>query len=187
MKKYNDKIFYKVIKAIIKPLFFLIYRPKVEGLENIPREGRVLLVGNHTNYLDAPFLASIVKREIHYLAKIELFRGPKKLIFSNMGLIPVDRQKKNEQAITDAIEYLKNDKVVLIFPEGTTTKDGNLLPFKMGAFKIAYEADSVIVPFIINGDYKKKIKIKFLEGYKVTSDIEKENKKLYSIILKNKE
>ena len=114
MNKYNDKLFYKVIKAIVKPIFFLLYKPKVEGLENIPKNERVLLVGNHTSHLDAPFLMSIVKREIHFLAKIELFKGPKKIIFSNLGLIPVDRKKKNKEAVIDAIEYLKNEKVVLI-------------------------------------------------------------------------
>ncbi len=183
---YNDKIFYKIVRFFVKILFFPIFRPKVVGVQNIG-DGKVLLAGNHTSILDPLLLMSVVKRDIHFLAKIELFKGPTKVIFNNLGLIPVDRKRKNRAAIDAAIKYLENDKVVLIFPEGTTSKS-NLLPFKNGVFKISNETGARIVPFVISGGYGlKRIKIKFLEGYVPSCNIDFENKKLYNLIESNRE
>jgi hypothetical protein len=90
-------------------LFKLLYRPKIEGKENIKNSGRIILAGNHTNDFDAPLLISSTKRNIHFLAKIELFRGIKKIFFDNMGLIPVDRSRKNHNVLENAYNYLKNE------------------------------------------------------------------------------
>ena len=120
---------YIIVRPIIKILFKFFYNPKVIGDGNIPKEGKVILAGNHTNNFDCLMLMSSTKRCIHFLAKIELFRGFKKIIFSNMGLIPVDRSKKNKEALDIAKSYLDNDKIIGIFPEGTIPKDKKLLPF----------------------------------------------------------
>ena len=81
-----------------------------------------------------------------------------------MGLIPVDRSKKNKEALDIAKSYLDNDKIIGIFPEGTIPKDKKLLPFKIGAVKMAYDTNASIVPFAITGNYKfrsKNLKIVF--------------------------
>lgn len=178
--KYKDVLFYKIIRPIIK-VYFLLYNPKIIGKENIPKEGRIILAGNHNNNYDCLMLISSTKRCIHFLAKEELFHGFKKIIFSNLGLIPVNRKKKDHRSLNEAIEYLKNEKVIGIFPEGTFGK-GKLLPFKIGAVKMAYDTNTKIVPFAITGDYKlfsKNLKIIFSKPIEViTNDLEKENEKL---------
>lgn len=186
MKKYNDVFLYKLIRPIVTILFKLLYRPKIVGADNIRTKGRIILAGNHNNNLDGAFLISSTKRNIHFLAKIELFRGIKKHFFNNLGLIPVDRSKKNHKSLEIACEYLKNEKVIGIFPEGTFGR-GKILPFKMGAVKMAYETNTEIIPFAITGEFKifsKNLKIEFGKPIKIKgNDLEKENEKLRNIIV----
>jgi len=186
MKKYNDVFLYKLLRPIVTVLFKLLYKPKIIGLDNIKKSGRIILAGNHNNNLDGAFLISSTKRNIHFLAKIELFKGIKKHFFNNLGLIPVDRSKRNHKSLQIAYEYLRNEKVIGIFPEGTFGR-GKILPFKLGAVKMAYETNSEIVPFAITGDFKifsKNLKIEFGEPIKIKSDdLEKENERLRNIVV----
>ena len=182
----NDAILYKILIPINK-LFIKIYRPTYINLENIPKFGSVILAGNHTSKLDPLLLMSSTNRCIHFLAKIELFTGVKKMFFKNLGLIPVDRKKKNLEAINLAKNYLNSNKVVGIFPEATINKTEKIImPFKYGAVKLAKETDSYIVPFSVVNKYilfKKSVIICFGIPYKVTGDIEKDNKMLQSKVI----
>lgn len=184
--KYKDNLFYNIIRPILTFLFKLFYRPKIINKDFIPNTGKIILAGNHTNNLDCVLLLSSTKRQIHFLAKKELLEGPKRIIFSNMGIIPVDRKIKDKSVIPTAKKCLENELVIGIFPEGTTEKGINkLLPFKLGTVKLSYETDTYIVPFKISGTYKlfsKDLKIIFDKPIKSTKDLELSNKKLYNII-----
>lgn len=170
----KDVLFYKIIRPFVKVFTYITFRPKIIGKENIPVSGRVVLAGNHTNNYDSILLISSTKREIHFLAKSSLWKGFKKVIFANLGLIPVNRDGKDSDALNSAINYLNNDLVVGIFPEGTTEKHGRgLLPFKKGAVRMAFSTNSCIVPFVIYGEYKffkSDITIVFGKPYYVDSD-----------------
>jgi len=187
MRKYKDVLLYKILRPVITFLFKVLYRPKILGTENIPKNGRIILAGNHTHNLDCAILISSTKRNIHFLAKVELFKGFKKILFSNMGLIPVNRKIKDHNVLVHAYNYLENEKVIGIFPEGTHGK-GKILPFKIGAVKMAYETKSDIVPFAITGTYKilsNDLKIVFGKPIKIESNnLDKENKKLRNIVVK---
>ena len=186
-KKYNDVLLYRILRPLITFLFKTLYRPKIVGADNIPKEGRIILAGNHTHNLDSAMLISSTKRNIHFLAKAELFVGLKKLFFSNMGLIPVNRKIKDHNVLIHAYNYLERDKVIGIFPEGTHGK-GKILPFKIGAVKMAYETKTNIVPFSITGTYKmfsKDLKIVFGKPIKIKNEnLEKENERLRNIVVK---
>lgn len=177
-------IFYIVSKTILKPIFFLVYRPIIIGRENIPKDGSVVLAGNHTNWKDPLLLISVVNRPIHFLAKIELFKGLIGAVVKLMGCIPVDRKIHDKSALTSAVEVLNNGEVIGIFPEGTINRTKDIvMPFKIGAVKMAEETKSVIVPFVITSKYnagfrKRRIQIEFLKGMKISSDLDSENKKL---------
>lgn len=187
MKKYEDVLLYKILRPIITILFKLLYRPKIIGSENIPEGGRIILAGNHVHNLDCAILISSTKRNIHFLAKIELFKGFKKILFANMGLIPVNRKIKDHNVLIHAYNYLENEKVIGIFPEGTHGK-GKILPFKIGAVKMAYETKSEIIPFAITGRYKifsRDLKIVFGKPIKIKSNnLDKENEKLRNLVVK---
>lgn len=181
----NSKL-YTIVRPIVCFLFKLFYRPTIIGKEKIPEDSRIVLAGNHKNNFDCLLLMSCTKRPIHFLAKVELFRGIKKIIFANLGLIPVDRKNKNSDALKTAIEYLEHDQVIGIFPEGTFNRtDEIVLPFKIGAVKMASVTNSLIIPFVIKGDYKlfsKNLQIEFLDPINANENLEKSNDKLRNII-----
>lgn len=188
----KESLLYKIVRPIVSIWFKIFYKPKYIGLNNIPDNESIILAGNHKNNLDCIYLMSSTKRPIHFLAKQELFKGIKKIIFSNMGLIPVDRKNKSHESIVLAEKYLNNNKVIGIFPEGTFNKSSNtILPFKIGAVKMGYDTNSKIVPFTIKGKYKlfsKDLVIEFFEPINVVnSNLDKENKKLENIIINSLE
>ena len=170
-------------------IFKLIYQPKIEGLENIPNERRILLAGNHTKWLDPLLIIASSKRQVHFLAKDELFHGATKFIVEKMGCIPVNRRIHDKDALENTYRFLENDLCIGIFPEGTINRtDDIIMPFKIGAVKAAYETNSIIVPFTIVGEYKlfrKGPKLEFMKPIKVGNDLAKENERLMKII-KNK-
>jgi len=157
-------------------LFMKLYRVEYKNNELIAKNEKIILAGNHTSKLDPLLLMSSSNRVIHFLAKIELFSGIKKHFFNNLGLIPVDRSKRNPQAIKKSIEFLNQGEIIGIFPESTINKtDDLIMPFKKGAVVMAYETDSKILPFAITGKYcflKKSVKLSFGIPYKVTGNKE---------------
>ena len=103
-----------------------------------------------------------------------------------MGLIKVNRNIKDKTVIPLSIKYLTEEKVIAIFPEGTTEKENKLLPFKIGAIKIAHDSNCKIVPFIIKGKYfSRNLKIVYGPLYEIKSDnLDLENKKFMNLIKK---
>lgn len=187
--KTKDPLFYKIIRTLGYGLYRLLYRPQIVGKKNIPKKGRVVLAGNHTNNLDCATLIVSTRRCIHFLAKEELCKGPMGWFFRAMGLIPVKRKAHDGKALPASIAYLENDKVIGIFPEGTINRGNDvILPFKIGAVKMAHDANSEIVPFTIKGKYRifrKGPKIEFYEPIKIKSDdLDKENEKFMKLISK---
>ena len=182
-------ILYRIVRTLGYPIFLLLYRPEFEGRNNIPKSGSVILAGNHTNNLDAAIMLAGPKRVVHMLAKKELFKSKiSNAFFRSMGCIPVNRKIHDENAKSEAIEALKNNEVIGIFPEGTVNRTNDIiLPFKYGAVSFAKKTGAYIVPFTITGKYKlfrRSIKITYGKPYKVTDDLEIENEKLMNIITK---
>ena len=182
---------YIIVRPIV--IFFTkcFLTPKFKGLNNIPKDGRIVLAGTHTNELDCLLLICATKREVHFLAKKELFKGPFGFIFKNLGLIAVDRQTHMLDAFGQAKEYLEMDEVIGIFPEGTCSKTGEVLPFKKGACRMAYDTNSKIVPFVIKGKYRlwsRNLEIEFFKPRKVESKfIVEETRKFREFIVSKKE
>ena len=182
-----DTMFYKIVRPIALVLIKILFHPKVKGLENIPKTGRIVLAGNHTRFLDPVMLVGVVKRPIHFLAKKELFDGALSFLVKGMGCVPVNRKIHDKNALVSAIDYLNKDLCVGIFPEGTVnrTTDKVILPFKIGAVKMASETNSKIVPFVITGKYRiigKRVTLEFLKPISVSKDLDKSNDKLMNII-----
>lgn len=151
----ENKVLYKILKIICKTLLKILYRPKVYGIENIPKEGAIIFVGNHKHAFDPVVVMTHTKRIVHYMAKESLFKGWHGLILKSIGIIKVYRTRSNPTAVTEAVEILKNGGTVGIFPEGTRNRtEQELLKFRHGAVAIAKEANSPLIPFAIKGDYK---------------------------------
>lgn len=184
----KEPIFYRIIRVPLGGIFKAIYKPTIIGKELIPQDGRIILAGNHTNYFDCILVSSSTRRTVHYLAKDELMKGPLKIIFKNLGIIPVNRRTKDKAALETAIQYLNDEKLIGIFPEGTINRTEDIImPFKFGAVKMASESNSPIIPFVITGKYKafkRDIKIQFFEPVTVGENLEEANQKLMDIVSK---
>lgn len=184
----KEPLLYKIIRPIISISFKMFFCPKIVGQENLKIESPFVLAGNHTSYLDPILLLTTEKRVIHFLAKDSLNKGIKKIIFKNMGIIPVNRKIKDKSVLINAYNCLTNGMIVGVFPEGTInrTKD-TIIPFKIGAVKMAHDAQVPLVPFIITGKYKLfgGSKIKFLPALHIEDNLTRENEKIMQMIKDN--
>ena len=160
-----------LVAMVLAPILRLMFNIKTSGKENLP-QGGYILVGNHLSYLDPfSFAYSVylqMKRVPHYLAKESIFRIPIiGKILPKVGQIPVYRGgKSNEEPLRAAKEFLKAGQVVVIFPEGTLTRDPDQWPMrgKSGAIRLAVELGLPIVPCgqwgveKVLGNYSKKFR-----------------------------
>lgn len=182
------KISYLIFKPFIKLLYTLYYNPKIEGKENIPKKGPIIISGNHIHIMDQFNVMISTKRMIHYMAKKEYFDSKFAFFFKLAGCISVNRQIKDENAKKEAIQLLEKGYAVGIFPEGTRNKTKEkLLPFKFGAISLASKTNAYIVPFGITGNYKfrsKNLHIKIGKPFKIENiTYEDANEKLRNEIL----
>jgi 1-acyl-sn-glycerol-3-phosphate acyltransferase len=163
-----------------------LFHIEIIGNEYIPLDEGVVLAGNHKSNFDCFLLISSTKRTIRFLAKKELM-DKCSWLFKHMAIIPVDRKRKNKEAVSEAINVLKDNGVVGIFPEGTFNNTEYVVRnFKIGAVKMACDSNKKIVPFAIINKYKlfrKSVKIVFGKPYKIKNknDLKSEN-----VILMNK-
>lgn len=160
------KIIYKFFKLIYIPLLMILYRPKLLGKEKIPKEGTIIIAGNHKNAVDPVVVMTCTKRIVHFMAKEDVSKGLHGKLFELLGIIRIYKDKtKNIQAINVAENILKNNGAIGIFPEGTRNRtEKDLLKFKKGAVRIAKETGAKIVPFAIRGKYRlfrKGLEIEF--------------------------
>ncbi|MDR2883844.1 MAG: 1-acyl-sn-glycerol-3-phosphate acyltransferase [Deferribacteraceae bacterium] len=129
----------------------------VSGLEQLDPAKSYIFIGNHQSYADIfIILASLDKlhMKVLFMLKRELFNIPLfGMVARQMGLVPVERGESRQalKAMMDAMKTIKDGRSLVIFPEGTRTKDGNLQPFKRGAFLLAERTGLEIVPFVITG------------------------------------
>ncbi len=184
-------LLYRILKPIGAFFFRILFFPTIVGRERIPKEGAIILAGNHISSFDPLLVITSNKRVIHFLGKIELFKTKfSSWFFHSVGVIPVDRKKKkNPEAMREAENVLKEGYVVGIFPEGTTRKGlKEMRPFKFGAVAMAKHTGTKIVPFGITGSYKifrKRITIRYGEALDLSSySLEEANEILRSEVEK---
>jgi len=155
-------VLYWLLKAILVPLLRPLYRPTVEGLENIPFEGPAIVASNHLSFLDSIFLPLVVPRRITFLAKSEYFterglKGRLKLMFfAGVGQVPIDRSggEASEDALRTGVRILRGNKVLGIYPEGTRSPDGRLYRGKIGIARMALAAEVPVIPVAMIGTFE---------------------------------
>ena len=180
---------YRFLRPIVVVLLKVIYRIKVVNKEYIPKEGAVILVGNHKHNYDFISLLCGTKRVIHFLGKKELI-DKHGWLFKRLPVIPIDRSKKNKEAMDEAVRLVKNGEIIGIFPEGTFNKtEYVIMPFKYGAVRIAKDTSANIIPFAITGEYKRfrrGLTIEFGRPYKIEDkrDLTKENIRLMNKVIR---
>ena len=150
---------YAVGKVAISPLSRMIWRPKVSGLDNVPKTGPAILASNHQAVIDSVMMGALMPRPIYFLAKDQYFLAPgiKGLVMRNImyGLnqIPVDRSggRASLMALDAALQVLRAGHMLGIFPEGTRSTDGRLYRGRPGVAKLALDAPAPIIPIGLIG------------------------------------
>lgn len=185
----KEPVLYVRLKFLLYFFFAILFRPTIIGKEKIPKDGPVIIAGNHTHFMDCITVAASTKRCVHFLAKSELMKPPLKWVFCHFGVISVNRNGKDRTALHTAINVLNEGMVIGIFPEGGVNElRGTLKPFKFGAVKMAQKTEAKIVPFVVSGRYKllrkskSGIKIEFFDPITVGDDLEAANKQLWNIV-----
>lgn len=163
------EILRKICSIIIKPICALaaiiLYRVKIEGLENVPKNSACVICGNHVHALDAPALIAVANRKIRFMAKEELWKSAGfRFMASIYKVFPVKRGKGDSEAIKIAFKILKNNEILAMYPEGTRNGlERNIKP-KNGAVNIAIRANVPIIPFGVDGSFKPFTKVTYRFG-----------------------
>ncbi len=144
--------FYTGAVKVLSGFFKLIYNLEIHDADTIPENGKYLVVCNHISLGDVIILAISCKRQIHFMAKKELFKIPVLAqIIKGLGAFPVDRKGSAHTALKKAMSYLDDGKVVGIFPQGTRSKGLSVedTQFKSGASLCCVKTESGIIPAFI--------------------------------------
>ena len=156
-------MFYWVLKTLILgPILRVLFRPWVEGQENIPTGGAAIFASNHLSFSDSFFLPLVVPRRVTFLAKSDYFtgRGVKgratAAFFKGAGQLPVDRSggMAGEAALRSGMKVLRRGEVLGIYPEGTRSPDGRLYRGRTGVARMALESGCPVLPVAMIGTDK---------------------------------
>ena len=168
-RRYNPVklVFYTILRYIVMGLYHIYYNISFEGTENVPKDGGNVFASNHRSYQDPVFIAIKTRVPLSYMAKEELFE--QNVFFTALikffGAFPVSRGKGDTAVIDTSIEKLEMGRNLVIFPEGTRSKDGKVGAGKTGVALVAAVAQTKIVPvgIVFEGKlgFRKKVVIKY--------------------------
>lgn len=153
-------MFYWFLKWIaLGPILRAVFRPRCEGLENVPEEGPAILASNHLSYADWLFMPLTIPRRVSFVAKSEYFTGTgikgwlQRTFFSGAGQIPIDRSSGDAAAgaLASAKKVLDRGELFGIYPEGTRSHDGKLYRGKTGVARLVLETGVPVIPVAVVG------------------------------------
>lgn len=167
-EKNRSNFFYSFTRIILLFLFKILYRLSISSQDNIPKLGSVILVANHSSYLDPIVLGIASKRQVCFMAKEELFKVPVLgRLITWLSAFPVNRKKVDLKAFKTAFNLLHEGEVVGLFPEGTRHRLGykKLGPILTGTAHLALKSGAPVVPVGISGTDKIMPKEKYLPRF----------------------
>ncbi len=179
MGKFVKKVCRIIIKNAIYIYCIIVYRMKIVGRSNIPKEGAVIFCGNHRSFLDPPLIEITCKRDdTRFVAKKELTKNK---FFAILGwafnVILVNRDSKDIAALKDSLKTLKEGKCIAMFPEGTRNGLERGEKSKGGASYFALNTDAKVIPVGIKGGLKPFQKVVITYGEQIDLEEYKKNKK----------
>jgi 1-acyl-sn-glycerol-3-phosphate acyltransferase len=145
-------VLYTILRVLTFGAVRVLFRFRATGLERVPREGSLLLAANHRSYLDPPLVGAALTRQVHFLAKAELFRVPLLGgLIQRLNAHPVERAGSDGRALRLALSLLRQGAAILIFPEGTRRAGAGPARGKPGAGMLAALSGAPVVPVYIHG------------------------------------
>jgi 1-acyl-sn-glycerol-3-phosphate acyltransferase len=147
-------IYFAACQVACWAVCLVLFRYRVLRLARLPRTGPVLLAVNHQSYVDPMLAGSALPRPLHFMARRTLFVGTFGRLIRSVNAFPVDRDRADLQAVREAIGLLERGRCLLIFPEGTRSRDGRLAPMRSGFGMLARRTGAPIVPVYIDGAFR---------------------------------
>jgi 1-acyl-sn-glycerol-3-phosphate acyltransferase len=143
---------YTFVRVILSLPTLLIYRVRAIGVENVPKQGALILAPNHFSQMDHFFIGLYLRRKVRFMAKSQMF-GPPVLtyVYKHGGVFPVRRGHHDEEAIETARTILSQGEMLLVYAEGGRSRSGKLKEVKPGIGRIALESGAPVVPVAIQG------------------------------------
>ncbi|MBR4173081.1 MAG: 1-acyl-sn-glycerol-3-phosphate acyltransferase, partial [Clostridia bacterium] len=164
-------MFYRFAVSLMRFFLFFVFRIEKEGDENEPKSGGVIYAANHMSCYDPIVIAVTSKRQISFMGKKELFKfKPFGYILKSLGAFPVNRGKGDLGAVKAGLSILKDERVMMLFPEGKRIDKGEIVPAKPGVALFATHAKVPVMPIKICGEYKFMHKIKVIYGKPIYLD-----------------
>src|SRR5574341_746002 len=146
---------YRVAWISFRLIFRLYFRARVFNSERVPLAGPAILAANHESYIDPPFVGSSVPRAINYLAREDLFRRPLVAWMLRVGqAVPVDREGGGAKGLKAILDRLLAGGAIILFPEGTRTRDGRLQPARSGIGLAVTKSNAPVVPVRVFGTFE---------------------------------
>lgn len=158
--------FYNIARIATKIYMNIMYSVTVIGKENVPKKGNYIICSNHKTQLDPVALGLVTDRQLHFMAKKELFDKNRFLdrLLRMLGAFPVARDVADVSAIKSAMRFLKRGELFAMFPEGTRTEEMDLSKAKAGISMISIKSKSPIIPVHIESEYKFRKPLKITVG-----------------------
>jgi 1-acyl-sn-glycerol-3-phosphate acyltransferase len=152
---WQKRFFYYLIRTPVNLFFMTFYGVRFYGRNNMPDEGGVVVVSNHQSHFDPPLIAAGLRRRLNFLARKSLFRFPffARLI-DLLDAIPLDIEGIGFEGIKESLKRLRYGEMVLVFPEGARTWDGEIAPFLQGSLILAQRSKATILPTALSGCYE---------------------------------
>jgi len=155
-------IYWLLKNVLIGPPVRRIFRPKADGLENVPRSGPAIIASNHLSYADWIFMPLVLPRRVTFVAKSDYFVGAgikgrfQRGFFKGTGQVPIDRSggSASEGAMRAGLKVLERGELFGIYPEGTRSHDGKLYKGRTGVARLALEARVPVIPCGVVGTDK---------------------------------
>jgi 1-acyl-sn-glycerol-3-phosphate acyltransferase len=145
-------VIYWIARALVRCFFRVVGSWQVEGRQNVPAEGALILAPNHLSYLDPPLVGCALQRPVWFMAKVELFRrAPAAWFMTALHSFPVQRGTGDRAALKRTLDLLAAGKAVALFPEGTRSQTGELGEPELGIGMIALRSGAPVVPMAIAG------------------------------------
>ena len=149
------KLIYRIPWSLLHVIFGVYFRWRVYNKERVPSSGPIILASNHASFLDPPLVGTAVDREINYLARESLFRFPViGWLLREWNSVPVDREGGGAKGLKAILDRLLAGGAIILFPEGTRTRDGQLQPARSGIGLAVIKSNAPVVPVRVFGTYE---------------------------------
>jgi 1-acyl-sn-glycerol-3-phosphate acyltransferase len=149
---------YPLLRVVSRPYCRLLYRLRAQQVERVPRQGPVILAPNHFSAMDHWFVGLLLPRQVRFMAKSQLFKGPLfEFVLSHAGAFPVRRGHHDEQSMITATTILERDGVLVLYIEGGRSRSGEIgTTAKPGVGRLALQTGAPVVPVAIHGSERAR-------------------------------